>query len=51
MRGAVFDGTATVMGVTVPVRSMKSGLETASLSRTRAPASVSKGAEEEPAAA
>ncbi len=44
------EGTATTAGVTVPVRSMKSGLETASLSMTTVPVSVLNGAGEELAA-
>ena len=44
----MFAGTATIDGVTVPVRSMKSGLDAASLSITRDPASVLNGADDDP---
>ena len=41
--GAVFEGDMTMAGVELPVRSMKSGLEAASLSMMRVPVSVVDG--------
>ena len=41
------EGTATVRGVTVPVRLTRSGLDMASLSMTSVPVSVLKGADED----
>ena len=46
--GAVFEGEASAMGVEVPVRSTRSGLEAASLSMMRKPVSVSMGGEDVP---
>ncbi len=48
--GVVFAGLATAVGMAVPVRMIVSGLEAASLSMTRAPASVVFGAEVAPVA-
>ena len=48
--GAVFDGDARMTGVELPVRSIRSGLDAASLSMMRVPESVVDGGGLEPGA-